>query len=225
MSPLDCPLAEELFRTRRLLILDFDGPVTRLLPDPRHIELADAVKRLLRRRGPALPPPVTASIDHVEVLRYAAQALPDLLPQAERLCSATELKAADSATPAVGAIELLDLRRMQRRPVAIVTNNDHDVVTRFAQRHGIDLTGCTVHGRDPGHADRLKPSPWMLQAALHAHGCEPSEALLVGDSTTDVAAAQAAGMPCVGVAIDQERAAALVRVGAAGVVVDLSAFL
>lgn len=225
MSRSDRPLVEELFRTRRLLILDFDGPVTRLLPDPRHIELADAVKRLLRKRGAALPPPVTASIDHVEVLRYAAQALPDLLPQAERLCSATELTAADSATPAVGAIELLDLRRMQRRPVAIVTNNDHHVVTRFAQRHGIDLTGCTVHGRDPGHADRLKPSPWMLQAALDAHGCEPSEALLVGDSTTDVAAAQAAGMPCVGVAIDQERAAALVRVGAAGVVVDLSAFL
>ena len=225
MSPLDCPLCAELFRTRRLLILDFDGPVTRLLPDPRHIELADAVKRLLRKRGAALPPPVTASIDHVEVLRYAAQALPDLLPQAERLCSATELTAADSATPAVGAIELLDLRRMQRRPVAIVTNNDARVVGRFAQRHGIDLTGCTVHGRDPGHADRLKPSPWMLQAALDAHGCEPSEALLVGDSTTDVAAAQAAGMPCVGVAIDQERAAALIRVGAAGVVVDLGAFL
>ena len=225
MSRSDRPIVEELFRTRRLLILDFDGPVTRLLPDPRHIELADAVKRLLRKRGAALPPPVTASIDHVEVLRYAAQALPDLLPQAERLCSATELTAADSATPAVGAIELLDLRRMQRRPVAIVTNNDHHVVTRFAQRHGIDLTGCTVHGRDPGHADRLKPSPWMLQAALDAHGCEPSECL-AGRRQHDGRRCRASGGDAVRRCGDRpERAAALVRVGAAGVVVDLSAFL
>lgn len=225
MSRADRLSVEEFFRTRRLLILDFDGPVTRLLPDPRHIELADAVKRLLRNHGAVLPPTVTAAIDHVQVLRYAAQALPSLLPDVEELCSAAELQAAHTATPAAGAIELLDLRRRQHHPVAIVTNNDARVVGRFAQRHGIDLSGCTVHGRGPGHADRLKPSPWMLEAALHVHGCVPSEALLVGDSATDIAAAHAAGMPCVGVAVGQERAAALITVGADGVVGDLGAFL
>ncbi len=225
MSAIDRPISAELFRTRRLLILDFDGPVTRLLPDPRHIELADAVKSLVRDRGVVLSPPVEASIDHVEVLRYAAQALPALLPDVERLCSATELRAADAAIPAAGAIEVLDLLRARRRPVAIVTNNDPRVVTRFAVRLGIDLSGWTVHGRDPGGADRLKPSPWMLVAALHVHRIEPGDALLVGDSMTDVAAAQLAGMPCVGVAVDDAHAAALIRGGAVGVVTDLSAFL
>ena len=110
-------------------------------------------------------------------------------------------------------------------PPPVEASIDHRVVTRFAVRHGIDLTGCTVHGRDPGGVDWLKPSPWMLDAALYVHGCVPSEALLVGDSTTDVAAAHAAGTPCVGIAVEQERAATLIRVGAVGVVGDLGAFL
>lgn len=215
----------DLFRTRRLVILDFDGPITRLLPDPRHIELADQVKGLLAAQGGVLPPGVTGSIDHVQVLRYAADALPRLLPDLEALCSTAELAAADTAAPAAGALEILDLLHRQGRPVAIVTNNDSRAVTRFAQRHGVDLTGSSVHGRDPGQPERLKPAPWMLRAALHVHGAKPGEALLVGDSTTDVAAAAAAGMPCVGVATDPARAAALRSAGAVGTVEDLAAFL
>jgi len=215
--------ALELFRTRRLVILDFDGPVSRLLPDPRHIELADEVKGLLTAQG-VLPPDVSALTDHVQLLRYAATALPHLLPALESLCSSAELAAADTATPATGAVEVLELLRSQRRPLAIVTNNDPRVVTRFAQRQGIALTGISVHGREPGHPERLKPAPWMLHAALIAHGCAPGEALLIGDSATDVASATAAGMPCVGLASDEARRAALRSAGAVGTVPDLGVF-
>jgi HAD superfamily hydrolase (TIGR01509 family) len=213
----------ELFWTRRLIIVDFDGPITRLLPDPRHIELADRVKRLLASSGAVLPPDVTRCIDHVQVLRYAAETVPDAVPAAVALCSEAELGAADAAIPAAGAVEVLDRLRRQSCAVAIVTNNDPRVVERFAQRQHLDLTGITVHGRDPERLNRLKPAPWMLLAALRECGCEPSSALFLGDTSTDVAAAAAAGMPCLGVASEPAQAEALTSAGAVGVVPDLSA--
>lgn len=222
--PPDLRAVQELFATRRLVVLDFDGPVTRLLPDPRHIDLAEAVKTLLRDHRAVLAPAITASIDHVQVLRYVAEKFPALLTEVEALCSATEVQAAETATPAPGAVDLLDRLRAQRRPVAIVTNNDPRVVTRFARHHDIDLAGITIHGRESGHAERLKPSPWLLEAALRAHSCEPGEALLIGDSPTDVTAALAAGMPCVGMASEPQRADVLIAAGAFGVIADLRAF-
>ena len=40
----------------------------------------------------------------------------------------------------------------------------------------------------------LKPEPVMLQRALEGLGVDPSETVMIGDSTNDVRAAQAAGI-------------------------------
>ena len=43
-----------------------------------------------------------------------------------------------------------------------------------------------------------KPSPWLLEAAAHAVGREPAEAIMIGDGIpTDLAAARAVGARCI----------------------------
>ena len=43
-----------------------------------------------------------------------------------------------------------------------------------------------------------KPAPYLLEAAAHAVGREPSEAIMIGDGIgTDLAAARAVGARCV----------------------------
>ncbi|HEU4987417.1 MAG TPA: phosphoglycolate phosphatase [Rhizobiaceae bacterium] len=60
---------------------------------------------------------------------------------------------------------------------------------RLAERFGTIVGGDAVmHG---------KPAPDALLLALQQLGVSPEEALMVGDSATDVAAARAAGMPVV----------------------------
>lgn len=66
------------------LLLDFDGPMTRLLPPPRGAELAEAVRRPLRGAGIELPPDVAGSRDHLAVLRYVARDVPTYLREAAR---------------------------------------------------------------------------------------------------------------------------------------------
>ena len=43
---------------------------------------------------------------------------------------------------------------------------------------------------------RHKPDPEVVRLVLARLGCKPSEALMVGDTTADVAAAHSAGVPC-----------------------------
>ena len=43
---------------------------------------------------------------------------------------------------------------------------------------------------------RHKPDPEVVRLVLERLECAPTEALMVGDTTADVAAAHAAGVPC-----------------------------
>ena len=54
---------------------------------------------------------------------------------------------------------------------------------------------CEAAGSGP----RKKPQPGMLLEALRDFNCDPSEAVMLGDSWSDVVAAQRAG--CVGVLV------------------------
>jgi phosphoglycolate phosphatase-like HAD superfamily hydrolase len=57
-----------------------------------------------------------------------------------------------------------------------------------------------LHGRSSSKdADRSKPDPDIVVAALHRSGAGPAEAIMVGDTPYDVAAALAAGIEIVGV--------------------------
>lgn len=51
---------------------------------------------------------------------------------------------------------------------------------------------------DSGDVDEAKPDPGILQVAAERLGVDPGRCVMVGDAVWDVAAAERAGMPCVG---------------------------
>lgn len=70
-----------------------------------------------------------------------------------------------------------------------------------------------------------KPDPAMLHAALAETGTAPARAVMVGDTTFDIAMGRAAGVQTVGVTWGYHPAAALAAAGAGALVDDFAALL
>lgn len=79
-----------------------------------------------------------------------------------------------------------------------IATNDEEISAR-TQMRALRLDGrfSFVSGADTGHG--AKPEPGMLLAFAEHIGADPSEIVMVGDSTHDMRAARAAGM--IGVAV------------------------
>lgn len=73
-------------------------------------------------------------------------------------------------------------------------------------------------------ADRhpSKPHPAMLEAALFEAGATPSEAVMIGDTSFDIAMARAAGVRAIGVAWGYHDTAELIEAGAEAVAADIA---
>ncbi|MFY8273699.1 HAD-IA family hydrolase [Pseudoalteromonas sp. SSDWG2] len=78
-------------------------------------------------------------------------------------------------------------------PKAVVTNKARRFTTELLHKHGIDSHFNVLVCGDDGDK---KPSPQPLLSACKALGVEPSKCLMIGDSKSDLLAAQAAGMDC-----------------------------
>ena len=100
-----------------------------------------------------------------------------------------------AAQPYPGAPEALVALHAAGLPLGVVTNKYHRFATGLLQR--LDLAGYlrVVVGGDT--CERRKPDPMPLLHACAQLGVAPSTALMVGDSSNDVDAARAAGMPVV----------------------------
>lgn len=92
----------------------------------------------------------------------------------------------DDAAPA-----LRDLRERRLR-LAVASNWDVSLPDALARTGLAEAFDAIVSSAEVGAA---KPDPRLLETALARVGCEPHEALYIGDSpTTDVPAARAAGI-------------------------------
>lgn len=208
-----------------LVVLDFDGPVTRLLPEPENVELARAAADRVVAAGRSAPEGFLDLEDHGMVLREVARRWPDLLADIEEMCTRAEVAAAATRPPAAGAVEFIVALDDAGTPVAIVTNNAADCVRTFLDRFALTERIASIHGRLPGRAGLLKPSPAMLLDAASRAGVEPGRAVMVGDSLTDIVAAGRAGMVAVGVTSQGPRRTAMLQAGAVHVVPDTAALL
>jgi len=88
---------------------------------------------------------------------------------------------------------LVALRGAGRR-LALATTR----VTSSA-RDTLEHQGLAAHFDFIGGGDQVarhKPAPDVIQLLLERLGCRPDEALMVGDTTADIGAAHAAGLPC-----------------------------
>lgn len=104
---------------------------------------------------------------------------------------------ADYTQPFPGAIAMLDELAALGVELAVVTNKREAMARRLFAALGLGERFFTIIGGDtlgPGH---LKPAPDLLVEMLRRAG--PGRAAFVGDTTYDMRAARAAGIPCVAV--------------------------
>jgi len=167
----------EVFASARLILLDFDGPVTRLLPPPANRELADNVRRFAKDQGVSLTDEEETTTDHLAIIRAASRTT--AARDVEAYGTAAEVEAARRSPLTPGIRELLESARNNGAEVVIVTNNSPDCATTFFMTHQLMGYISAIIGRDPDHIDRMKPSPFILQEGMRRSRQRP--AVMIGD--------------------------------------------
>jgi HAD superfamily hydrolase (TIGR01509 family) len=212
------PIADVLHSVGAIL-LDFDGPVCAIfagLPAPN---IANQLRQVLMKAGAPIPPRVADLPDPLDVLRYAAtigdQAL---VAEVDDQLRAAELAAVSVAAPTPGAAQFLEAASEAGRAVAIVSNNSAPAVHTFLAIHNQTGYVRVVVGRAYAAPMRMKPDPAPVLDAMAQLGIEAVSCVLVGDSATDVHAAHAAGVACIGYANRPHKQRLLAEAGADAVV-------
>lgn len=208
--------AEELIASAKALLLDFDGPVTALMPPPLNAEAAERARAALE--GIELPVAIATATDHLAVLRYTAEHYPARLTAVEQSCTEAEVACARRCDPSPEIAGLLTTAEQQRMPVAIVSNNSTAAVRVFLGRFDWTDRIATLSCRTPSRVSRMKPDPFLVAEALCHLGAAPHHSVLVGDSVSDVQAGQAAGVLVIGLAKTAERGFELAHAGAVAII-------
>ncbi|MDT0322130.1 HAD family hydrolase [Streptomyces millisiae] len=193
-----------LISNAHCVLFDFDGPVCRLFA----VRSAESIARRLRDLAAelALSALLTADLrdspDPHHVLRGIAGQRPGhgVVQRLEAALTHEEVFAAASAQPTPYAAALIAALSTRGRQVAIATNNSPLAAERYLAQHNLSgYIGGRVHGRTRD-VSRLKPHPDSLLRALASTRTAPADALMIGDSVADLAAARAAGVPFLGYA-------------------------
>jgi phosphoglycolate phosphatase len=184
----------------RAVLFDLDGTLIDSAPD-----IAAAVNELLGRRGlgPLTLDQVVSMIGNgtkkLTERAFAATSgplSPDELDQryAEMLeIYGRHLTGVTTLLP--GAAELIAALRRQGARLGVVTNKPQRFIETIVEHFGLDGDFDVVIGSDAGVTP--KPAPDMLYAAMDKLDAGPRDTVMVGDSTSDVESARAAGVASV----------------------------
>ncbi len=116
--------------------------------------------------------------------------------------------------PSPGARDLL--RRCHDVGLVVVLSTSAGQRDLDALRRAIDADDVIDEATTSSDAERSKPDPDILTAALERIGLPAEDCLFVGDAVWDVQAAARIDMPCVGVECGGTSAAELLEAGAVG---------
>ncbi|MFI2365666.1 HAD family hydrolase [Promicromonospora sp. NPDC019610] len=206
--------AAELLSVSSVVLLDFDGPVTPLMPAPANMRATDAARQALTAHGTTLPDDIAATSDHLAVIRWAGKHAPDALEDVDAACTAAEVESARTCIPTPGAHTLLAALHEAQVWVVIVSNNAEPAIYAYIRRHKLGKYLYEVVGRPPRRPDLMKPHPYMVERALGMARARAQDAVLIGDSVSDIEVARATGIRSIGYAKTQERGAELRAAGA-----------
>ncbi|MFI8948028.1 HAD family hydrolase [Streptomyces sp. NPDC053750] len=218
----------DLVMGARVVLWDFDGPVCRLFAGYSAHRVAGELVDWLESLGlkDLLTPEEQVHPDpHVLLGAVDRSHRKDLVAEFEERLTHEELRAVPTAWPTAYADPLLRTWAALGAGLAITTNNSPRVVRAYLASRG--LLACFaphIYGRTQD-LRLLKPDPYCLDRALGAMGVAPAQALMVGDSPADVAAARKAGVPFLGYARNARKAEQLRVAGAPTLVGSLEAVL
>jgi HAD superfamily hydrolase (TIGR01509 family) len=217
------PVADltELLARARYLLLDFDGPICAIFAGRPGRDVVLELLDVITTDDAQVPEHVAGARDPFDVLRYAATLSPDLAQRVEHELRLAEIRAAHTARPTSHAVDLISAWRHADRAVAVVSNNSSAAVETYLAAHRIEVD-VVVARRSPDPT-LLKPSPYLVTKAIRALGAEPESCALVGDSPSDIVAAQHAGISSVGYANKPGKRERLTDAGADIVIDDMQA--
>lgn len=210
--------AAQLLNESAAVLLDFDGPVTPLMPAPANMHAADDARQALTTRGTTLPGEIAATSDHLAVIRWTGKHASEALAAVEDACTAAEIDSARTCTPTPGAHALLAALHATGTPVVIVSNNAAEPIRVYLERHHLTAYVRDVVGRPFLRPDLMKPEPHTVHRALTIAGADASNTVLIGDSVSDIEVARAAGVRSIGYAKTEQRGAELRAAGADAVI-------
>ena len=104
--------------------------------------------------------------------------------------------------------------------LGIATGKSRRGVDRIIDRHGFEGRFVAISTADEHPS---KPHPSMISHAVEVAGVEPSNAVMIGDTTYDIDMAHAAGVGSIGVEWGYHDVADLARAGAHALVDDVAA--
>lgn len=221
----DTEQLRELITPARIVLWDFDGPICRLFAGHTAERVATDLVEWLEGQGlhGLLTEEERESLDPHVVLRAVDRRHPgsDLVAELEERLTNEELRATSSAMPTAYADPLIRTWSAVGSRLAIATNNSPRVVRTYLDSRG--LLSCFsphIYGRTQD-LHHLKPDPHCLNRALNTMGAAPSSALMIGDTPSDLLAANSAGVPFLGYARNARKEKLLREAGAASVVRSL----
>lgn len=195
-------LTDILSRTRCLLI-DFDGPICSVFAGHPATTVAAQLLDLIRDRVGTLPPHIAElEASPLQILRQVADLGDDELTRAVAdACRDAETIAVASATPTLGAEDVLRAAHDAGLSIVIVSNNASTAIEAYLHRRDLAQYFDAVAARtDDMGPQLLKPHPFLVEHGLTVANAQPDEAAFIGDSTTDIEAGNAAGTATIGYA-------------------------
>lgn len=181
------------------VLLDFDGPVCRLLQTAELPSIALALRARVERHGVPVPDTLPLRHDPLEVLRYAASTgIAALTHEIEQAMCAIELDAAAVAEPTPDVRQTLCDLRSAGIPVAILSNNSAACIERYLIQAQLRPFVGAVAGRVFGRPDLLKPHRNPVDRAAALLSVPVEMCVIVGDARTDILVANELGIRSIG---------------------------
>ncbi|HEX6075320.1 MAG TPA: HAD family phosphatase, partial [Micromonosporaceae bacterium] len=147
---------------------------------------------------------------------------PELTAYIEDGLRSAELTAVSSSAPTPYAREVIVAAARGGRNVAIVSNNSTPAIEAYLKAHHLFRYVDSIIGRPYAEPERMKPNPELLMTAARTLGHTVEQCLFVGDSTTDIFGANAAGMPVIGYANKPHKIDEFRQLGADQVVTSMA---
>lgn len=218
----------------RGVLFDFDGPICRLFPENSSKPVADRLRAEVDERGAGhlltaaertdKDPHVVLRAVHRAVREQNLPHLRSLVQALEECVTEAELIAAKSAWDTPHADALIRTLAARQVALAVVTNNSPLAAAAYLRDRDLHHCFASVQGRtgDPG---LMKPHPDVLHRAMRGLRLGPGDAVMIGDTPTDAAAAARAGVRFIGYGRNTEKRDRLSGAGAGHILGSYAALL